>query len=93
MWDSPGHNFTSCRHWKSQAKDSITAEVMGTSQFHNEKVDLKSISRVVQVISPYLRHVPAHTILLLVDFFSLTSHLSILVPLQTGFPAPSSDCM
>lgn len=69
MWDSPGHNFTSCRHWKSQAKDSITAEVMGTSQFHNEKVDLKSISRVVQVISPYLRHVPAHTILLFVDFF------------------------
>ena len=53
MWDSPGQNFTSCRHWKSQAKDSITAEVMGTSQFHNEKVDLKSISRVVQVISPY----------------------------------------
>ena len=93
MWDSPGYNFTSCRHWKSQAKDSITAEVMGTSQFHSEKVDLKSISRVVQVTSPCLQHVPAYTVLFLVDIFLLTSHLSILVPLQTGFPAPSSDCM
>ena len=92
MWDGPGHNFTSCRHWKSQAKDSITAEVMGTSQFHNEKVDLKSISRVVQVTSPYLRHMPAHTILFLMDIFSLTSCLYILVSLQTGFLAPSSDC-